>query len=58
MFTLYFLGGTRGREPGGDVRDALNPWVRKIPEEGYGNHLNPLLSGESCGPRSLVGYGP
>ena len=55
---MGFLGGTRGREPGGDVRDALNPWVRKIPEEGYGNHLNPLLSGESCGPRSLVGYGP
>ena len=59
--SVLLSGGTNGKEPAchsGDIRDAGWTLGREDPmEEGMATH-SIFLSGESHGPRSLVGYSP
>ena len=57
-----FPGGASGKEPVNveDIRDAGSiPGSGRPPGGGHGNSLQyPCLEKNSCGQRSLVGYGP
>ena len=51
-----WLSGKESACSAGDAEDlGLTPGLGRSPGGGHGN---PLLPGESCGQRSLVGYSP
>ena len=56
---MDFLGGAGGNEPSCQWRrHGFNPWARKLLWRRAWQPTPVLLSGESLGQRSLVGYRP
>ena len=58
---MGFPGGTSSKEPGCQCRRhkrcEFDPWVQKIPWRSAWQPTPVFMPEESCGPRSLVGYG-
>ena len=61
-FADLITGGISGKEPACQFRILkrcwFDPWVGKIPWRRAWQLTPVFLPGESCGQRSLVGYGP
>ena len=62
LTSLGFPGGASGQEPTCQcrrcLRQALHPWIRKIPWRRAQQSAPVFLPGESYGQRRLAGYSP